>query len=156
MKYLLLGILALMPYFSHAQSKVMRNLSEEFPDGRVFMFYHSSLRMLNIEDDPDFDRMIRDIEKIKVLMIEKEDSLDSDKILSEIRDGLADEDFEELMEVKSKDYNIGVYILEDDEIEGFFLIMNEDDNLVAIDLVGSMPIGDIGQLVDKIKEAKEF
>jgi hypothetical protein len=156
MKYLLLGILALMPYFSQAQSKVMRNLSEEFPDGRVFMFYHSSLRMLNIEDDPDFDRMIRDIEKIKVLMIEKEDSLDSDKILSEIRDGLADEDFEELMEVKSKDYNIGVYILEDDEIEGFFLIMNEDDNLVAIDLVGSMPIGDIGQLVDKIKEAKEF
>ena len=156
MKLIAILVLALLPCYTLAQSKVMRNLSEEFPDGRVFMFYHSSLRMLNVEDDPDFDRMIRDIEKIKVLMIEKEESFESEKVLSEIKDGLEDEEFEELMAVKSKDYNIGVYILEDDESEGFFLLMNEDDNLIAIDLVGSMPIGDIGQLVDKIKEAKEF
>ena len=51
----------------------------------------------------------------------------------------------------------GVYILEDDgDIEGYFLLMNEDENFTAIDVLGSMAVGDISQLVDKIKDVNEF
>jgi hypothetical protein len=61
------------------------------------------------------------------------------------------------MVIKSKDYDIGVYIHEDDdEIEGYFLIMNEDENFTAIDVLGSMAVGDIGQLVEKIKDVNDF
>ena len=61
------------------------------------------------------------------------------------------------MIVKSKDYDIGIYILEDDDdIEGFFLLMDEDETFMAIDVLGSMQVGDISQLVNKIKEVNEF
>lgn len=135
----------------------MRNLSDNYPDAFVLMFYHSSLNMLNIDDDPEFARMISDIEKIKVLRINKEeDNFDSEAI-GVLKKDLTDRDFEELMTVKSKDYDIGIYIHEDgDDVEGFFLLMDEDETFMAIDVLGSMPVGDISQLVNKIKEVNEF
>jgi hypothetical protein len=150
-------LLLLMPMLSIAQSKVMRNLSDEYPDAFVLMFYHSSLNMLNIDDDPEFARMISDIEKIKVLRINKEEDNFDSKALGVLKKDLTDRGFEELMIVKSKDYDIGIYILEDDDdIEGFFLLMDEDETFMAIDVLGSMLVGDISQLVNKIKEVNEF
>jgi hypothetical protein len=113
--------------------------------------------MLNIDDDPEFARMIHDIDKIKVLRINKEEDNFNSEALNTLKKDLADRDFEELMIVKSKEYDIGVYIHEDgDDIEGFFLMMDEDETFMAIDVLGSMPVGDIGQLVNKIKVANEF
>ena len=135
----------------------MRELSDSYPDAFVLMFYHSSLNMLNIDDDPEFARMIHDIEKIKVLRIDKEEDNFNSEALSTLKKELADRDFEELMIVKSKDYDIGVYLHEDgDDIEGFFLIMDENETFMAIDVLGSMPVGDISQLVNKIKDVNEF
>lgn len=157
MKKLSVLLLIITPLLGQAQSKAMKNLSDQYPDGRVFMFYHSSLNMLNIEDDPEFSKMIQDIEKIKVLMIESEEQTTKKGIVAELKDDLDSEGFEELMTVQSKDYDVGVYILEDDgEVEGFFFVMEEGSNLVAVDLIGSMPINDIGKLMEKIQEAKDF
>ena len=135
----------------------MRNLADEFPDARVLMFYHSTLNMLNLEDDPEFAEMIRDIEKIKVLIVEKSSSDDKNEAVTELKLDLGKYDFEELMTINSKDYDIGVYINDDDgDIDGFFFIMNEEDSLIAVDLVGSMPVSDVGMLIDKMKQANDF
>lgn len=157
MKIIYIVIVALLPFTVSAQSKAMRQLVDEYPDARVIMIYHSSLNMLNMDDDPDFARMIRDIEKIKVLIIDKEGEDYNEKTLPALKSELSDTGFEKLMVVKSKDYDIGAYILEeDDDIEGFFFVMEEDDSLVAVDLVGSMPVSDIGQLMEKLQEAQDF
>jgi len=135
----------------------MRNLADDYPDAFVLMIYHSSLNMLNIDDNPDFARMIHDIDRIKVLRIDKKEENFTNTSLSSLKETLTDRGFEELMIVKSKEYDIGVYIHEDeDEIEGYFLILNEDENFTAIDVLGSMAVGDIGQLVEKIKDVNEF
>ena len=135
----------------------MRDLSDQYPDAFVLMFYHSTLNMLNVDDDLEFGRMISDIEKIKVLRINKEEDDFNSEAHKNLKQELADKAFEELMIVKSKEYDIGVYIHEDgDDIEGFFLIMDEDETFMAIDVLGSMAIGDISQLVNKIKEVNEF
>ena len=156
MKKLLL-LLILFPSLAFSQSKVMRNLADEFPDARVLMFYHSTLNMLNLEDDPEFAEMIRDIEKIKVLIVEKSSSDDKKGAVADLKLDLGKYDFEELMTINSKDYDIGVYINDDDgDIEGFFFIMNEEDSLIAVDLVGSMPVSDVGMLIDKMKQANDF
>ena len=34
--------------------------------------------------------------------------------------------------------------------------MDEEENFTAIDVLGSMAVGDISQLVEKIKEVNEF
>lgn len=156
MKKILL-LLIIFPSLSFGQSKVMRNLADEYPDARSLMFYRSSLKMLNLEDDPEFDRMIRDIEKIKVLIVEKSDDESDKSVRSELKADLKDYDFEELMTIKSKDIDVGVYINDDDgDIEGFFFIMDEEDSLIAVDLVGDMPVGDISKLIEKIQEANDF
>lgn len=135
----------------------MRNLADDFPEARALVFYYSSLNMLNIEDDPGFSEMISDIEKIKVLIIEKEGAEFNKEVVNGIKNDLISQDFEELMTMKNKDYDIGVYILEDDgDVEGFFFLMDEEDSLIAVDLVGSMPISDVGNLIDKIKQANDF
>ena len=157
MKKIAFILLLILPGLVQAQSKVMRDLADDFPDAFVLMIYHSSLNMLNIDDDPDFARMIRDIEKIKVLRVDKDEDNFTSEALVDLKGDLNDRGFEELMAIKSKDYNIGVYILEDDDdIEGYFLLMDEDENFTAIDVLGSMAVGDIGQLVDKIKDVNEF
>jgi hypothetical protein len=157
MKKITLIILLLLPGLVQAQSKVMRELADDYPDAFVLMIYHSSLNMLNIDDNPDFARMIHDIDRIKVLRLDKKEDDFTKTALSSLKETLDDRGFEELMIIKSKEYDIGVYIHEDgDEIEGYFLIMDEEENFTAIDVLGSMAVGDIGQLVEKIKEVNEF
>jgi hypothetical protein len=78
------------------------------------------------------------------------------KVIAGIKTDLSKNNFEELMTVKNKEYDIGVYIQEDDDIEGFFFIMDEDDSLIAVDLVGSMPVGDVGLLIEKMKASKRL
>ena len=157
MKKLAVILLLILPGLVQAQSKVMRDLADDFPDAFVLMIYHSSLNMLNIDDDPDFARMIHDIEKIKVLRVDKEEDDFTSEALSSLKGALSDRGFEELMIIKSKDYDIGVYINEDDgDIEGYFLLMDEEENFTAIDVLGSMAVGDISQLVEKIKDVNEF
>lgn len=155
----IITLLALMgsSLFVNAQSKLMRELSDTYPEAFVLMFYHSSLNMLNIDDDPDFARMIHDIDKIKVLRINKKEENFTNESLVELKSTIIDKGYENLMVIKSKEMNIGVFILEDDnEILGFFLLMDEDEYFWAIDLLGSMQVGDIGQLVSKIKEVKDL
>lgn len=153
----LLVLLVLLPAFASGQSKVMRNLADDYPDARALMFYHSSLRMLNLEDDPAFDAMIRDIEKIKVLIVEKADNDSGTPAISQLKSDLSEYGYEELMTVRSKDFDVGVYINEDDgDIEGYFFVMDEEESFIAVDLVGNMPVGDVGKLIDIIQEANDF
>ncbi|GEM_PF-1605705 len=150
-------LLLILPLLARPQSKVMRSLSAAHPGALVLMFYHSTLNMLNIDDDPEFARMVRDIEKIKVLRINKQENAFDRHALASLKADLQGHGFAELMIIKSKGYDIGVYILEDgDDIEGFFLMMDEEDSFTAIDVLGSMPVGDVSQLVNKIREVNDF
>ena len=135
----------------------MKELSEEYPAAFKLMFYHSSLNMLNIEDNEDFARVIRDIDKIKLLRIDKEEASFNNEQLKSIRTKLNTRSYEELMKVKSQDSDIAVFIQEDDgDIEGFFLYMDEEESFTAIDVRGYIDLADIGLLVDKIKEVDKL
>ena len=135
----------------------MKELAEEYDEARVFMIYHSSLNMLNIEDNEDFTRVVRDIDRIKVLIIDKSESEFTSSNLDDLRETLEDRSYEELMTFDSKENNIAVFIQEDDEdIEGFFLYMEEEESFTAIDVRGSIQLKDIGLLVEKIQELDKF
>ena len=50
-----------------AQSKTTETLHEKYSDSRSFFFYNNTLRMLNQEENKEFDELIKDIEKMKLL-----------------------------------------------------------------------------------------
>ncbi|MEJ0056880.1 MAG: hypothetical protein WDN75_15230 [Bacteroidota bacterium] len=54
-----------------AQAKTTEALQSRFDNSLSLYFYKNTLRMLNQSDNKDFDEMIRNIEKLKFLMVNK-------------------------------------------------------------------------------------
>jgi hypothetical protein len=53
-----------------SQTKTTQALDDKY-DGLTLYFYRNTLRMLNQSEDPSFDELIKDIEKMRFLMIDK-------------------------------------------------------------------------------------
>lgn len=141
-------IILLWSAASFAQSKVMKNLADEYPDATTFVIYHSQFTMLNQSDDPDIAALAASIDKIKVLTFDSFTSKAEKKLISELESA----GFEALMTIKHKGTNIIAYLLEeDDEIEGYFLIAKSEDNTLAIDVLGSPDAKQIGKIMDMVK-----
>jgi hypothetical protein len=138
----------------YCQSKVMENLSETYEDASVLVFYYSTMKMLIPEDKQELRDLIYNVEKIKVLMV---DSLTEGKQkISEIKAELEKDGFDEAMSIRHEENNIIVYIKEKNGItKGFFLLMEEDYGLTAIDLVGEFPLNKINVLTDNLDLLKD-
>lgn len=133
---------------SFAQSDAMKNLVEEFPDATTFVIYHSHFTMINQNNDPDIAALAATIDKIKVLTFDSFSLEAKNNLIADLKS----EGFESLMTVKHKGADIIAYILEDDgDIEGYFLIAKSDENTMAIDVIGSPDVKQIGTIIDTIK-----
>ncbi|MCA6416935.1 MAG: hypothetical protein IM589_14620, partial [Cytophagales bacterium] len=53
-----------------AQTKTTVELDKKY-EGMSLYFYKNTLKMLNQKDDKDFDELIKDIEKMRFVMINK-------------------------------------------------------------------------------------
>src|SRR6186997_3580655 len=81
---------------ANAQSKTTEELAKKNSEALSLFFYNNTLRMLNQQEDKDFDALIKDIEKMKFLMIDKKTSFDNGgykKLVSSYKA----ESFEEIM-----------------------------------------------------------
>jgi hypothetical protein len=131
-----------------SQSKVMKNLSESYDNATTLMFYYSTLKMLIPDDKPELKELIYDVEKIKLLMV---DSLYRGEEIGEIRDGLEEEGYDEAMSIRHEDNNIIVYIKEKGgTTSGFFFLMEKDNGLTALDLVGKVPMDKLDLLTKNL------
>jgi len=147
MKPILLLLAFLLSQHSFAQSKVMKNLAEEFPNARAFVMYHSSFTMLNQSDDPEIAALAATIEKIKVLTFNSFSSSAKTSLISDLEAN----DFELLMSIKHKDADVIAYINGDyDDIEGYFLIAELEGKTLAIDVLGSPDPKQIGKIIDTV------
>lgn len=146
--FLLTGIALLGSIACFAQSKVMKNLVEEYPDATTFVIYHSHFTMLNQNDDPDIAALAATIDKIKVLTFDTFSTSAKKELISDLNEN----DFESLMTIKHDGSNIMAYILEDDgDIEGYFLLVESEGNIMAIDVVGSPDPKQISKIIDTVK-----
>jgi len=132
----------------------MKNLSEDYEDATVLVFYYSTLKMFIPEENQDLRELIYNVEKIKVLMV---DSLrDEKQKISKIKNDLNDEGFEEAMSIRHDENNIIVFIKEKKGItSGFFFLMEEGAGLTAIDLVGQVPMSKLSVLTDHLDLLKD-
>ncbi|MEO5905612.1 MAG: hypothetical protein ABIQ11_02725 [Saprospiraceae bacterium] len=68
------------------------------PDIRKKYIYQSVLRLVNIKQDPDFDKLIRDVRKISIYMPPREDSTYQ---ITPLRANLRASTYEELVDVRT-------------------------------------------------------
>lgn len=148
---LILAVLAALG--ANAQSKTTQRLEERFPESRAFFFYNNTLRMINQSEDPAFDAAIKDIEKMKLLMVDiSKNNVDFAKIVSEYRA----ESFEPIMTSRHKGRNFDIFLKEKNgKTTAMLALINDNATLFVLDIVGSIDPGEVAKLFSVMDEKSE-
>lgn len=153
MRYTILILLLILTLSVQAQSNTTEKLQEKYDESLALFFYNNTLRMINQNDDKEFDALIKDIEKMKFLMIKKEDfgKTEYQKLIADYKS----ESFEEMMTSRHEGKNFDVY-MKDGKSKGMIVTVNDDENLFVLDIVGSIPLNKVTKLFSTIDESSEI
>jgi hypothetical protein len=120
-----------------AQTQTTNDLQKRFDDSFSLYFYNNTLKMLNQTEDKDFDELIKDIEKMKFLMIDKGAENFTTLDYKNLVKGYKSEDYENMMTARSDGRNFDVYLREDnDRVKGTVILVNDSSQLYVLDIVG--------------------
>src|SRR6188768_3138040 len=145
---LFLGLLVSVA--SLAQTKTTEELHKKYSEGLALFFYNNTLRMLNQSDDKEFDELIKDIEKMKFLMIEKKKDFDYKKLTS----GYKSESYEEIMTSRMDGKRFDILLNETKgKTNGMVVLVNDSTNLYVLDIVGSISLNNATKLFSTIDES---
>ena len=137
---------------SFAQSRTTQEFHKDHEDAFVLFFYSNTLKMLNQDDNPEFEELIRDIEKMKFVRVNKSDAgLDKDDY-NELVEDFYDDDFEDLMNMRHEGMNVNAYIQEDDGVTtGIVMLMDDDESISILDIKGAVPLSKMASLLSKVQ-----
>ncbi len=126
--------------FLSAQTKTTQSLDDKY-DGLTLYFYRNTLRMLNQSEDPAFDELIKDIEKMRFLMIDKTKSkfekVDYKKLLT----GYQGEQYEEMMTGRYDGRNFDIYVKEKNgDIKGTVILATDSTSVIVLDILGKIAL----------------
>lgn len=153
MRYILILLLAFFTIGVQGQSKTTENLQKKYSESQAFFFYNNTLRMVNLTEDKEFDELIKDIEKMKFLMIKKDgfEKADYKKLITDYKS----ESFEEMMTSRHDGKNFDVY-MKDGKSKGMVVTVNDDENLYVLDIVGTIPLNKVTKLFSTIDSSADI
>lgn len=153
MRYTLLSFFIVLALSVNGQSNTTEALQKKYDASLALFFYNNTLRMINQTDDKEFDALIKDIEKMKFLMIKKDDFKTGDyqKLIADYKA----EAFEEMMTSRHEGKNFDVY-MKDGKSKGMVVTVNDSENLYVLDIVGSIPLNKVTKLFSTIDESSEI
>ena len=93
-----------------AQSKTVSEFSDNTKGYTAFL-YQSVIRVMNKDQNPDFNKLIRDLDHIKLALSEHR-GIDAKQVFKTIDTGVKGEGFEMIMSFNNKDYKCNAYELE--------------------------------------------
>ena len=153
MKHLLSILFAALVGSALAQSKTTESLAKKY-DASTFFFYNNTLRMINQVEDPAFDEVIKDIEKMKILLIKKDPAtLNYKKVVDDYKA----ESFEEMMTSRHDGKSFDVYVREkNNKTAGMLVLINDTSNLFVLDIVGSIALNKVMTLYNTLDKSSDF
>lgn len=112
--------------------------------------------MLNQTDDKDYDELIKNIEKMKFLMIDKAKTFktaDYKKLLA----GYKSESYEEIMTSRYQGKNFDVLLNDSGgKVKGTVVLVNDSTNLYVLDIVGSIAMDKVTSLYKALGESSDI
>lgn len=153
-KLVLIFTLLVVGGLANGQSKTTNSLQEDFDGAYGAFFYHNTLRMLNQKEDPEFDELIKDIEKVKLLMINKDaKQFDYTRVVGEYKK----EAFEEAMTSRHQGKSFDVFVKDNDgKTKGMLVLINDDQTFYVLDIVGSIALNKITKLYSVLEESSDI
>jgi hypothetical protein len=140
-----------------AQSKTTDALQKK-TEGSVqsLFFYHNTLSMFNQSDNKEFDELIKDIEKMKFLMIKKTTIFGDGDYKTLVSDYKKDA-FEEAMTSRIDGKNFDVFIKgTSTKTKGMLVLVNDSEMLYVLDIVGSIAFNKAGSLFKTLEGSSDF
>lgn len=155
-RYLLLSFLAIAYSGIFAQSKTTEALHKANEDALSFFFYNNTLRMLNQAEDPSFDALIKDIQKMKLLIIDKKGSF-APADYKELTKGYKSDKFEEIMTSRYQGKNFDVFLKDKaGKTEGMIVLVNDSSSLYVLDIVGSIALDQVTNLYKTLDTSSDI
>jgi hypothetical protein len=156
-KLSLLLLVMAIPAGMFAQSSTTEALHKAHTGALSLFFYNNTLRMLNQNEDREFDELIKDIEKMKFLMIDKKDNsfgaTDYKKLVSNYKS----EAFQEIMTSRYEGKNFDVYLKEKDgQTKGMLVLINDSTNLYVLDILGRIALDKVTKLYETLDESADI
>ncbi|MGB3778159.1 MAG: DUF4252 domain-containing protein [Tunicatimonas sp.] len=152
MKYVLIFPLlcALSPLW--AQSRTVADFREQHATRQDFFLYPSTLRMANLEKNPDLYQLVHDVEKLQILLFDRA-SVDRSAV-QQLRQGIRGEAYEELISFRQKDSQITLYARGDSpQLEGVVGLVDNRETLALVDLEGFV---DLPALMNLMQSGYDF
>jgi hypothetical protein len=148
---------------SVAQTKTTEDLDLEV-DGLSLYFYKNTLRMLNQGDSKDFDEMIKDIDKMRFLLIDRIEEDMGPKAYSDLKARYKKESYEEVMSSRLEGKTFDVYIRESGgDVKGTIILASDSAQLFVLDILGKVALDKVpaffnsmGENSDIGKKIKDF
>ena len=151
MKNILLPLLIVITTICSAQTKTTKELSDKYSSWTVFL-YHNTLRMINQNDDKNFDEIIKDIEKVKIVSVNKKEKGFDDAQYTKLISSYKSEKFEEILTSRMEGRSVNAYILEKNgETKGMVVTVNDTENIYVLDMVGKVALNKIMNLLTYIQ-----
>jgi hypothetical protein len=149
MKYILLVISFFTATLCFAQNSIVTEFKENHKTSLSLYFYPSTLRMINIERNQEFDEMISEIKKARFFKMDSGSVSKED--LSGLEKNLKNEGFEEVMFVKNKDMDLRVWGLEKRNPE-LVIFSKSDDELMLLEINGMINVAKIPKLTQTFNQ----
>ena len=156
-KRLLAFIIFLSPVVLSAQSKTIESLQKKFGDSFTLFFYKNTLRMLNQKDNKEFDELIKNIEKMRFLMIDKTQKIFAAADFKKLIHDYKAETYEEIMTTRFNGKTFDVYLKDKKgSTLGTVVLVNDSTRLYVLDILGTIDVSKAGSLFAALDENSDI
>lgn len=132
-----------------AQEQPLKDFAEDRKE-RKFCFYPSTLRMVNLANNPDFDELVSGIEKLLIYNLDS--AARADKSYKEIITTYQALNFEEYASAYGGGLNFYVYGKENNKETEYIGVVKQDDLLTAFYMRGQIAMNKIPRLIQSMSE----
>lgn len=154
MKFLL-SILILVPALALGQTKTTEALDKKY-DGLSLFFYKNTLKMLNQKDSKELDEMIKDIEKMRFVMVDKKKHAMEKTAYATLKKSYQGEQYEEMMTGRMEGRNFDILVKErDGKVKGTIILASDSASLYVLDILGRIPLDKASALFNTIDQSTD-
>ena len=132
-----------------AQEQALKDFAEDRKESK-FCFYPSTLRMVNLANNPDFDELVGDIEKLLIYNLDS--ATRAEKSYKQIITAYEALEFEEYASAYGGGLNFYVYGKENRKETEYIGILKRDDMLTAFYMRGQIALNKIPHLMQSMSE----
>ena len=157
LSYIILVFTLVLAIPANAQTETTIALNERFDDALNLYFYKNTLRMLNQTENKEFDELIKDIEKMKFLVIEKTPDSFGPSDYKKLVNSYKGESYEEIMSSRFEGKNFDVFLKERNGVtKGMIVLANDSSSLYVLDILGRVEINKVTKLFNTIDNSAEI